>query len=87
MTAAAADLAATREEAKYVELSTTHYFVPLTFDSLGIIGSKAMNFLKELDRRLILATDNPLEIAHLFQRQSVALQRFKAECILGLFWW
>ena len=42
--AAAAELAATRKEAKYVELSTTHLFVPLAFESLGPIGSKATNF-------------------------------------------
>ena len=44
--AAAAQLAATRKEAKYVELSTKHHFVPLAFESLGPIGSKATNFLK-----------------------------------------
>ena len=44
--AAAAELAATRKEAKYVELSTKHHFVPLAFKSLGPIGSKATKFLK-----------------------------------------
>ena len=43
--AAAAELAATRKGAKYVELSTAHYFVPLAFKSLGSIGSKATIFL------------------------------------------
>ena len=74
--AAAAQLSATRKETKYADLSTTHHFVPLAFESLGPIGSKATIFLKELGRRLTLATDNPLETAHLFQRFSVALQRF-----------
>ena len=46
-TAAATELAATRKEAKYFELSTTHHFVPLAFESLGSIGSKATNFLKD----------------------------------------
>ena len=53
--AAAAELAATRKEAKYVELLTTHHFVPLAFKSLGPIGSKVANFLKELGRCLTLA--------------------------------
>ena len=44
--AAAAELAATRNEAKYVALSTIHRFVPLAFDSLGPIGTKATHFLK-----------------------------------------
>ena len=83
--AAAAQLAATRKETKYVDLSTTHHFVPLAFESMGPIGSKATNFLKELGRFLTLATDNPLKTAHLFRRLSVALQRFNAVCILGCF--
>ena len=44
--AAAAQLAAFRKETKYVELSTTHHFVPLAFESLGPIGSKATIFCK-----------------------------------------
>ena len=62
----AAELAATRKEAKYVELSTTHYFVPLALESLGPIGSKATIFLKEFGRCLTLATDNPMETSYLF---------------------
>ena len=49
--AAAAELAATRKEVKYVELSTTQNFVPLAFESLGPIGYKAMAFLEKLDIR------------------------------------
>ena len=83
--AAAAQLAATRKETKYVDLLTTHHFFPLAFESMGPIGSKATIFLKELGRCLTLATDNLLETAHLFQRLSVALQRFNAVRVLGCF--
>ena len=83
--AAAAELAATGKEAKYVELSTTRRLVPLAFESLGLIGSKATNFFKELCHCLTLATDYSLETAYLFQRLSVALQRFNAVCVLGCF--
>ena len=65
---AAAELVATRKEAKYVEFSTTYHFVPPALESLGSIDSKATNFLKELGCRLTLATANPLETAYLFQR-------------------
>ena len=83
--AAAAQLAAARKETKYVELSKTHHFVRLAFESLGLLGSKATIFSKELGRRLTLTTDNPLETAYMFQRLSVALKRFKAVCVLGCF--
>ena len=57
----AAELAATRREAKCVELSATHHIVPPAFKSLDPIGSKVTKFLKELCRRLTLATNNPWE--------------------------
>ena len=44
--AAAAELAASRKEAKNVELSTIHHFVRLAFESSGLIGSEAMNFFE-----------------------------------------
>ena len=45
MTATAAtELATTRKEVKYVELSKTHHFVPLAFESLDPIGSKTTDF-------------------------------------------
>ena len=60
-------------------------FVSLTFESLGSIGSKTTNFLKELGHRFILATDNPLETTYLFRRLFVSLQHFNAACVLGCF--
>ena len=42
--AAAAELAAIRKKDNYVELSTTHHFVSLAFESLDIIDSKDANF-------------------------------------------
>ena len=75
MTAAAAQLAATRKETKYVNLSKTHHFVPLAFESMGPIGSKAIIFLKELGRRLTLATDKYLKLIILIIRSCVNLQR------------
>ena len=53
---AAAELAATRKEAEYVELSTSHHFVPLAFELLCLIGTKAMIFFKRT--RSSLSTRN-----------------------------
>ena len=79
----AAELAANRKEEKYVELTTTHTFVPLAFETLGPICSKALVFLRELGRRLTLATDDNRETVFLFQRLSIAIQRFNAVCFAG----
>ena len=48
-----------------------HRFIPLAFESLGPISSKATNFLEEFDCCLTLATDNLMKTAYLFQRLSV----------------
>jgi hypothetical protein len=81
----AAEIAASRKDEKYAELSVNYTFVPLAFESFGPVGSKATAFLRELGRRLTLATEDPLETAHLFQRLSVALQRFNAVCFRNAF--
>ena len=57
--AAAAQLAATRKETKYVDLSTTHHFVPLAFESLGPIGSKATSFFKRTRSSLNIRNGQP----------------------------
>ena len=81
----AAELASTRKEEKYVALSTNYIFVPIAFESFGPVGLKATAFIRELGRRLTAVTDDHLETAHLFQRISVAIQRFNAVCVRGTF--
>ena len=74
----AADLAASRKEDKYVNMATTHIFLPMAFGTLGPICSKVLVFLKELGRRLILAPEDKCETVFLFQRLSVTMQRYNA---------
>ena len=81
----AAELASSRKEEKYATLSLSHTFIPIAIETMGPIGSKALSFLQELGRRLTVATGNPRETVFLYQRLSVALQRFNAVCIHGTF--
>ena len=81
----AAELAASRKEEKYVDMAITHIFAPLAFETLGPICSKALVFLKELGHRLTLATDDKRETVFLFQRLSVAIQRYNAVCFADTF--
>jgi hypothetical protein len=81
----AAESAATRKQAKYAELSQRYEFVPIAVESHGSFSSTAIAFLAELGRRLSAATCDPRETAHLFQRLSVALQRFNAVCVYDTF--
>ena len=81
----AAELAASRKEEKYVDIATTNIFLPLAFETLNPICSKALAFLKELGRRLTLATEDKHETVFLFQRLSVAIQRCDAVCFADTF--
>ena len=81
--AAAAEAAAGRKELKYQVLASTHTFVPLAFETLGPINAKGITFLSELGRRLAAQTGDKRETAFLFQRLSIAIQRFNAICFHG----
>ena len=63
----AADLAASRKEAKYSDLPGSYYtFQPLAFETLGPLNASSMAFVTELGRRLSESTDDPRETAFLY---------------------
>jgi hypothetical protein len=79
-TASAAEAAAKRKEDKYVDISHTHLFFPIALETLGPINQAGMEFLSLLGHRLSLVTDDPRETSFLFQRLSIAIQRFNTVC-------
>jgi len=71
--AAAAEAAAQRKEIKYAEIAQTHLFYPLAFETF--VG---LEFISDLGHRISQVIDDPRETSFLFQRISVAIQRFNA---------
>ena len=82
---AAAEGAASRKELKYQTLAHTHTFIPLAFETLGPINAKGISFFNELGHRLAARTGEPRETAFLYQRISIAVQRFNSICFHGSF--
>ena len=76
----AAELAVSQQEAKYSCLPRV-FFVSVALETLEAIVPCSLDFLTEVGRRLSAATDDARETAFLFQRISVALQRFNAVLI------
>ena len=76
--AAAAEAAAQRKEDKYADIAQVHLFYPLAFETMGQINSVGQEFLSDLGHRISLVTDDPRETSFLYQRISIALQRFNA---------
>ena len=79
--ASAAELAVSRKETKYSCLPQSFLFVPIALETLGAIARCSLDFLTDVGRRLSAATGDARETAFLFQRISVALQRFNAVLI------
>ena len=67
-----AEQAATRKRMKYSGLSDAYSFLPLAFENLGPMNEEAVLFLRDVGRRLA----DRRETFFLFQRISVAIQRF-----------
>jgi len=74
-----------KKVAKYSSLSQTYNFVPIACETLGPLNAIALNFLSDLGRRITAVTGEPREKTFLFQRLSIAIQRFNSVCFLGSF--
>ena len=74
----AAEIAVTRKEDKYAALLINYDFIVIALETLGLLSNKTNTCLRELDHRLTIATRDPRETSFLFQRISVAVQRFDA---------
>ena len=81
----AAKLAAVRKQTKYANLAQRNEFVLIAVESHGTYCMTVTAFLADLGRRLSAVTSDAKETAHLFQRLSIALQRFNAICVIESF--
>jgi len=75
---AAAELAASSKVVKYAGLSPQGEFGPTAVESYGPINRDALQFLSELDRRLVETTGDVRASSLLFQVNSVVVKRFNS---------
>ena len=76
--AAAAEAAAFRKEVKYADLPASFSFQPIAVETLGPINESAVDFLRELGRRIFSKFQKERQSTYLFQRLSVTVQRYNA---------
>jgi len=81
----AAESASDKKETKYSSLTNTYTFIPIACETMGPFSSKALSFLTELGRRISVVSGDHRETSFLFQRISVAIQRFNCVCFKGTF--
>ena len=70
---------------KYADISRTHIFIPLAFETLGAWGNQCREFVRDLGRRITGVTGEKLETLYLRQRLSIAIQRGNAMACRGTF--
>jgi len=75
---AAAEMAATRKEEKYVDLGACCIFEPIAVETLGVFNASARHLLDDLGRRISENTGEARETSFLYQRISILVQRFNA---------
>jgi hypothetical protein len=73
-----ADYEAANKIDMYSSLPECYIFEPVAVDNLGAMNSSAAVFLSDLGRRNSSVAGNDNETTFLFQRISVAIQRFNA---------
>ena len=83
--ASAAEAAAKRKEEKYSKITCNYLFCPIAFETLGPINREGADFISALGHRISSNTDDPRETFFLFQRLSVAIQRFNSVCFTNSF--
>ena len=79
----AAAQAEERKRAKYSDLSSTHHFTPLGFETMGQWGPSTLKFVKELGKLLYESTGERRSTGFLKQRLSIAIQRGNAAAVRG----
>ena len=84
---AAAELAATRKEAKYSNLPSQYTFYPIAIETHGPLNETALDILCELDRHITAWSGDDREGFLLFQRFSVCMRRFNAVSCTTVFPW
>jgi len=67
---------------KYSTLSATHLLYPVAVETLGRLSDEAHSLIAEIGTH---CTADPRETTFLYQRISVAIQRFNAVCLANTF--
>ena len=75
---AAAEMAASRKQAKYAALSGSYVFQPIAMETLGPINESAVQFLNDLGHKITSVSADDKEAQFLFQRLSTTVQRFNS---------
>ena len=72
-----------RKVHKYRDQPRSHLFCPLSIETMGAMGPRSLELVREVGRRIALETGEPRSTDFLLQRLSVAVQRGNCASVLG----
>jgi len=75
---AAEELAASRKEEKYANITGQYLFAPIAIETLGRLNTSACQLFANLGRKISSTSGDDREGAFLFQRVTVLVQRYNA---------
>ena len=81
----AAEIAAARKLDKYRDLASGYEVIPVAMETMGPTNPGGADFSNGIGRQIALHTRDQRETSFLWQRLSIALQRFNAVCFPGSF--
>ena len=81
----AAEIAAARKLDKYRDLASGYEVIPVAMETMGPANPGGADFINGIGRQIALHTRDQRETSFLWQRLSIALQRFNAVCFRGSF--
>ena len=70
---AAAEVAASRKQAKYADIDSRHVFEPIAVETLGVFNSSARLLLNEIAKKISFNTGDSRETSFLFQRTCLGI--------------
>ena len=73
------------QDCKYGALSASHIFLPVAVETAGTWNQSAIELIQEIGRHITAVTEDTRETVFLFQRLSIALQRWNAVAFLATF--
>jgi len=72
-----------KKRSKFKSVSSMYEFVAIAVETFGATGKAALNFMKDVDRRISAVTLEQRSFGYLMQRFSVAIQLGNAVCVTG----
>ena len=79
----AAGVAEERKITHYADLSSSYIFAPISVETYGSVGAVTSTFIRDLCKRLVVATGDTRSGVYFRQRLSIVVQRGNALGVMG----